>query len=131
MAMEVERLAPRYGIRPGTSEVVGAAAARLGTTPRMLRYREALGLVAPRRTASGYRRYDEQDLLAAAWAGEIEQRHGVTPAAVAFALRALSDHEVAEELHTLGQLARRKEASPMAALDFETHKARRLLRLAS
>lgn len=131
MAMEVERLAQRYGIRPGTSEVVGAAAARLGTTPRMLRYREALGLVAPRRTASGYRRYDEQDLLAAAWAGQIERRHGVTPAAVAFALRALSDPEVAEELHTLGRLARRNEASPIAALDFETHKARRLLRLAS
>jgi MerR family transcriptional regulator, copper efflux regulator len=131
MAMEVERLAQRYGIRPGTSEVVGAAAARLGTTPRMLRYREALGLVAPRRTASGYRRYDEQDLLAAAWAGEIEQRYGVTPVAVAFALRALSDHELADELRTLGWLARRKRASPIAALDFETDKARRLLRLAS
>jgi hypothetical protein len=31
----------------------------------------------------------------------------------------------------LGRLARRWEASPIAALDFETHKARRLLRLVS
>ena len=131
MAIELERLAARYGIRPGTNEVVGAAAARLGTTARMLRYREALGLVAPPRSASGYRRYDQQDLLAAACAAEIERRHGVTPAAVAFALRALSDPEVAGELRTLGRLARRGEASPVAALDFETSKARRLLRLAS
>jgi MerR family copper efflux transcriptional regulator len=131
MAIEIERLALRHGIRPGTSEVVGAAAARLGTTPRMLRYREALGLLAPRRGANRYRSYDEQDLLAAAFAEEIERRHGVTPAAVAFALRALSDSEVAGELHALGRLARRKEASPVAALDFETRKAQRLLRLAS
>ena len=131
MAIEIDRLALRYGIRPGASEVVGAAAARLGTTPRMLRYREALGLVAPRRGANRYRGYDEQDLLAAACAAEIERRHGVTPAAVAFALRALSDPEVAGELRTLGRLARRREASPVAALDFETRKAQRLLRLAS
>ncbi len=131
MAIDLERLALRRGIRPGVSEVVGAAAARLGTTPRMLRYREALGLVAPRRAVNGYRSYDEQDLLAAAFADEIERRHGVTPAAVAFAFRALSEPRVAEDLHTLGRLARRHEASPTAALDFETHKARRLLRLAS
>ncbi len=131
MAIELERLALRYGIRPGASEVVGMAATRLGTTPRMLRYREALGLVAPGRAANGYRTYDERDLLAAACADEIERRHGVTPAAVAFALLALADPEVAEELRVLGRLARLQEASPMAALDFETHKARRLLRLAS
>ena len=131
MAIELERLALRYGIRPGVGEAVGAAATRLGTTPRMLRYRESLGLVAPGRAANGYRSYGERDLLAAACADELERRHGVTPAAVAFALRALADPEVAEELRVLGRLARRWEASPIAALDFETHKARRLLRLVS
>jgi DNA-binding transcriptional MerR regulator len=131
MAIDLERLARRHGIRPGSSEVVGAAAARLGTTARMLRYREALGLVAPGRAANGYRSYDEQDLLAAAFADEIERRRGVTPAAVAFALRALAEPEVAGELNELARLARRREASAATALDFETRKARRLLRLAS
>ncbi len=131
MAIELERLALRYGIRPEVNEVVGTAAARLGTTARMLRYREALGLVAPRRSANGYRSYDEQALLAAAAADEIERRRGVTPAAVAFALRAQSDADVAGEVRVLERLVHRKEASPAAALDFETRKARRLLRLAS
>jgi MerR family copper efflux transcriptional regulator len=169
MATDLERLALRYGIRPGAVEVVGAAAARLGTTPRMLRYRESLGLLAPARTAGGYRAYDRRDLLAAAYAGELEERHGVPPAAVAFALRAVHDAELRDELAVLGRLARRQPepghaaaagtaesgrrtatasaaaartapparrpatapAEPAAALDFETRKARALLRLAS
>jgi MerR family transcriptional regulator, copper efflux regulator len=153
MATDLERLALRHGIRPGTVEVVGAAAARLGTTPRMLRYRESLGLLAPARTAGGYRTYDRRDLLAAAYAAELEERHGVPPAAVAFALRAVHDAELRDELAVLGRLARRQPepgaataavatavpprrpaaapAEPAAALDFETRKARALLRLAS
>jgi MerR family copper efflux transcriptional regulator len=150
MAKDLERLALRHGIRPGTVEVVGAAAARLGTTPRMLRYRESLGLLAPARTAGGYRTYDRRDLLAAAYAAELEERHGVPPAAVAFALRAVHDAALRDELAVLGRLARRQPepvhaaagepaapparrpaAAPAAALDFETRKARALLRLAS
>ena len=34
---------------------VGDAARQLGTSARMLRYAEQLGLVAPARTAGGYR----------------------------------------------------------------------------
>jgi MerR family copper efflux transcriptional regulator len=154
MATDLERLALRHGIRPGAAEVVGAAAARLGTTPRMLRYRESLGLVAPGRTAGGYRTYDEHDLLAAAYAADLEERYGVPPAAVAFALRAVHEPEVGDQIAVLGRLARRqpgptataaldrqpgpaaaahRQAEPAgtAALDFETRKARALLRLAS
>jgi MerR family transcriptional regulator, copper efflux regulator len=131
MTVDLDDLARRYGIRAGASEVVGRAAARLGTTARMLRYREALGLVSPRRTGGGYRAYDRCDLLAAALAADLEVRHGVTPAAVAFALRALDDGQVAAELRTLGRLARRQAPPGLAALDFETRKAQRLLRLAS
>src|SRR6266511_1283510 len=80
MATDLERLALRHGIRPGLAEVVGAAAARLGTTARMLRYRESLGLLAPARTAGGYRTYGEHDLLAAAYAADLEERYGVPPA---------------------------------------------------
>ena len=143
MATDLERLALRHGIRPGAAEVVGVAAARLGTTPRMLRYRESLGLVAPGRTAGGYRTYGEHDLLAAAYAADLEERYGVPPAAVAFALRAVHEPEVADQIAVLGRLARRqpgsaavaarRQAEPAgaAALDFETRKARALLRLAS
>src|SRR6266536_2072218 len=122
MATDLERLALRHGIRPGLAEVVGAAAARLGTTARMLRYRESLGLLAPARTAGGYRTYGEHDLLAAAYAADLEERYGVPPAAVAFALRAV--HEAAVQ-------GAAREPGHAAALDFETRKARALLRLAS
>jgi MerR family transcriptional regulator, copper efflux regulator len=126
----LHQLAARHGIRPGVSERVGEAARRLGTSARMLRYAEDLRLVAPPRTAAGYRAYGERDLLAAALAGELQARHGVTPAAIAFGLRALTDPELAAELRLLGRLARREPTTPLGALDFETHKARRLLRLA-
>ena len=147
MATDLERLALRHGIRPGAAETVGAAAVRLGTTPRMLRYRESLGLVAPARTAGGYRAYGEHDLLAAAYAADLEERHGVPPAAVAFALRAVHESDLRNEIAALGRLTRRgptagaapKSAAAAsrvpapartAALDFETRKARALLRLA-
>jgi MerR family transcriptional regulator, copper efflux regulator len=126
----LHRLAARHGIRPGLSERVGQAARRLGTSARMLRYAEDLRLVAPPRTAAGYRAYGERDLLAAALAGELQARHGVTPAAIAFGLRALTDPQLAAELRLLGRLARHDPAPPIGALDFETRKARRLLRLA-
>jgi MerR family transcriptional regulator, copper efflux regulator len=105
------------------------AARRLGTSARMLRYAEELGLVAPPRGPSGYRAYGEQDLLAAALALELQAAFGVTPAALAFGLRALEDPEVAGSLRRLARL--RSGGEPATALDFETAKARRLLRLAS
>jgi DNA-binding transcriptional MerR regulator len=138
---------------------VGEAAERVGTSARMLRYAEQLGLVAPARTAGGYRDYGERDLRAAAAALALQARYGVTPASLAFALRALEDPEVAGSLRRLARLIRRGPGNPataqpgggpvprrplgpgvprwvgdpdgVAALDFETAKARRLLRLAS
>jgi DNA-binding transcriptional MerR regulator len=95
----------------------------------MLRYAEQLGLVAPARTAGGYRDYGERDLRAATAALALQARYGVTPAALAFALRALEDPEVAGSLRHLARL--RSGPGRAAALDFETAKARRLLRLAS
>ena len=108
---------------------VGDAARQVGTSARMLRYGEQLGLVAPARTAGGYRDYGERDLAAAAYALELQARHGVTPAALAFGLRVLEDPEVAGSLRRLARL--RSASEPVTALDFETAKARRLLRLAS
>jgi MerR family copper efflux transcriptional regulator len=112
---------------------VGDAARQVGTSTRMLRYAEQLGLVAPPRTAAGYRDYGERDLRAAAAALELQGRYGVTPAALAFGLRALEDPQVAGSLRQLARLRRvgGRGPEPVGALDFETAKARRLLRLAS
>jgi MerR family transcriptional regulator, copper efflux regulator len=108
------------------------AARRVGTSARMLRYAEELGLVAPPRGPSGYRAYGEQDVLAAALALELQAAFEVTPAALAFGLRALADPEVAAALRRLARLGRQRvEPDPATALQFETDKARRLLRLAS
>ena len=125
------KLASRYGIATGRVEPVGAAAARLGTTPRMLRYRESLGLLRPSRTAAGYRGYAERNLAAAALSAELEAAWGVTPAALAFGLRALREPEVAARVQLLGRLSGGESPSGLAALEFEERKARRLLRLAS
>jgi MerR family transcriptional regulator, copper efflux regulator len=107
---------------------VGDAARRVGTSARMLRYAEQLGLLAPTRTPGGYRDYGERDLQAAAAALELQARYRVTPAALAFGLRAVHDPEVAGSLRGLARL---RDRGPGTALDFETAKARRLLRLAS
>jgi MerR family transcriptional regulator, copper efflux regulator len=92
------------------------AAKRLGTTPRMLRYREALGLLPRSRTAdSGQRRYDERDLAAVRLALELEHRYDVTPAALAFALRALAEPSVGADLRNLGYRTGRLSTPPSAA----------------
>lgn len=106
---------------------ITAAARQLGTTGRMLRYRESLGLLPPAADAPGrHRRYDTGDLVAARWAASVEQRYGVAPQALAFALRAVSDAQVAADVRRLGELTGRVTAATRA-LDFDQVKAQRLL----
>jgi DNA-binding transcriptional MerR regulator len=104
------------------------AAEAVGTTPRMLRYREALGLLPPAAVAPGrHRTYDDEDLAAAAWAAAVEQRYGVSPQALAFALRTVSDAVVLADVRRLGELTDRITPATRA-LDFDQLKAQRLLR---
>lgn len=100
---------------------IAEAARKLGTTPRMLRYREALGLLPPARTAgAGQRRYHERDLAAVRLAFELERRYDVTPAALAFALRTLTEPSVAADLRNLGYRTGRLTTPPsQAELDRE------------
>lgn len=92
------------------------AAKRLGTTPRMLRYREAFGLLPPARAPrTSQRRYDERDLAAVRLAFELERRYDVTPAALAFALRTLAEPSVAADLRNLGYRTGKLTAPPSQA----------------
>ena len=128
--MLIDRVRARYGVRTGLREPISAAAARLGLTPRELRYRESLGLLAPPRTGGSRRLFGERELLAAGCAAELEERYGVPPGALAFALRVLAEPEVERDVRTLGALARPgMHPSAIEALDFEAAKARDLLRL--
>src|SRR6266567_6511174 len=145
------------------------AAQRLGTSPRMLRYRDMLGLLppvrgaaqardragaprdvagaprdraraprdrarAPRDQAPGgplraHRRFADEDLAAVAHALRIEQRYDITPAALAFGLKVLTEPGVRAEVAELGRRIGKIAPPPARALDFEQERALRLLRL--
>jgi MerR family transcriptional regulator, copper efflux regulator len=66
---------------------VGEAAVQTGWSARMLRYLERAGLVVPRRTASGYRRYGLRELNQLRALRNLRQCFGVEIAEVAFAAR--------------------------------------------
>ncbi len=162
------------------------AAQRLGTSPRMLRYRDMLGLLPPVRGAAparrragaapalgragapgnqgqpgaprdqgqfgaprnqgqagtapaggrdsggpprGHRRFADDDLAAVAHALRIEQRYDISPAALAFGLKVLTEPGVRAEVAELGRRIGRIAPPPARALDFEQQRALRLLRL--
>ena len=106
---------------------ISEAATRLGTTARMLRYRESLGLLRPGADSAGmHRQYDHADLAAAAWAMAVEQRYSVSPQALSFAVRALVEPAVAADVAQLGRLTGRV-TPPTRVLDFDQLKAERLL----
>jgi hypothetical protein len=141
------------------------AAQELGTSPRMLRYRDLLGLLPPvrepvparrgprQRTGSaaaahrparpavspgpasvpghapGHRRFGEDDLAAVALALQIEQRYDISPAALAFGLRVLTEPGVRAEVAELGRRIGRIRPLPARALEFEKERALRLLSL--
>lgn len=82
----------------------------------MLRYREAIGLLPRSRAARNtQRQYDDRDLAAVRLALELERRYDVTPAALAFALKALAEPSVAADLRNLGYRTGRLSAPPSAA----------------
>jgi hypothetical protein len=180
------------------------AAQRLGTSPRMLRYRDVLGLLPPvrepaaagrrgsipaagratglagagragagragagragngragngragaGRTGAGragaeqadagpagtgsagagragrHRQFGEDDLAAVSLALEIEQRYDISPAALAFGLRVLTEPAVRAEVAELARRTGQIRPLPARALEFEKERALRLLNLA-
>jgi MerR family copper efflux transcriptional regulator len=104
------------------------AAQRLGTSPRMLRYRESLGLLPPTREPRGHRRFGEDELRAVALALTLEKRYDINPGELAFGVRVLAEPDVRAAVRELGERIGRLSAPPARALDFEKEKALRLLR---
>jgi MerR family transcriptional regulator, copper efflux regulator len=129
------------------------AAERLDMTPRMLRYRESLGLLPAlrlggrrrgRRTAAStasrparpltaspagsHRQFTDADLAAVALGQSIERRYDISPVALAFGIRVLADPRVRAEVAEFGRRIGRIQPPPARALDFEQERAERLLR---
>ena len=103
-------------------------------SPRMLRYREDLGLLPPVREASHghgrgprHRQFGEADLGAVTAALQLERRYQVSPASVAFGLRVLSEPAVRAAVADLSRRLGRLPERPGRALDFEQERALRLL----
>jgi hypothetical protein len=98
----------------------------------MLRYRESLGLLPlvrdrPGPAAARHRRFGHAELDAVALGLAIEQRYDISPAALAFGLRALSDPRVRADVAELGRRIGRIQPPSARALDFEKERALRLL----
>jgi DNA-binding transcriptional MerR regulator len=81
-----------------TDLTVGAAAARTGWSPRMLRYLEDVGLVLPRRTSGGYRVYGLGELNRLTALRDLRRRFGLEIAEVAFAARLRREPELRRAL---------------------------------
>jgi MerR family transcriptional regulator, copper efflux regulator len=108
---------------PARSLTVSAAAAETGWSPRMLRYLEAQGLVAPRRTEAGYRLYGLSELNRLRSLAELRRRFAVDLADVAFARRLRHDGALRRELDAW--LAADDDAASW--IDWEQRKHERLL----
>lgn len=115
------------------------AAQRLGTSARMLRYRESLGLLpllrqpparARARQHSAHRQFTDRDLDAVRLALAIERRYDISPAALAFGLRVMTDPAARSQVAELGRRTGRSPGPVTRVLDFEQERALRLLGLA-
>src|ERR1019366_8478371 len=84
---------------------------------------------ARRRGAPGHRHFDEGDLDTVAMALDFERRYDVSPAAVAFGMRVLTEPGLRAELAELGRRIGRIPPPPVRALEFEKERALRLLSL--
>ena len=100
---------------------VGEAAAHTGWSPRMLRYLERAGLVAPPRSRAGYRLYGLLELNQLRSLLELRRRFDVELTDVAFAARLEREPELRAAVETW--LA----GTQLSALDWEQRKHERLL----
>src|SRR3954465_4338160 len=100
---------------------VGAAASRTGWSPRMLRYIERAGLVAPRRTTTGYRLYGLRELNQLQVLRDLRRRFGLELTDMAFAVRLRREPALRSAVDSW--LA----SAELGALEWEQRKQERLL----
>jgi MerR family transcriptional regulator, copper efflux regulator len=112
------------------------AARHLGTSARMLRYRESLGLLPLLRQPGGragrppgHRQFTDRDLDAVALGLAIERRYDISPAALAFGLKVMTDPAARSQVAELGRRTGRIGGPVTRVLDFEQERALRLLGL--
>ena len=86
-------------------------------------------VVRPTKLPSYDRQFGEDDLAAVSLALEIERRHDISPAALAFGLRVLIEPAVRAEVAELARRTGRIRPLPARALEFEKERALRLLGL--
>ena len=116
------------------------AAKALDMSPRMLRYREQLGLVPPGRTpdrrvrrrvdgagSPAHRRYTRDDLATIELAARMEELYDITPVALAFALRALAEPAVGASVRELGERLGRVPTPAARAGEIDRERALRWL----
>jgi DNA-binding transcriptional MerR regulator len=108
---------------------IGTASARSGWSPRMLRYLEGSGLVVPRRTASGYRRYGLRELNQLRALGELRRGFGVELDELAFALRLRREPDLRAAVETwlAGTDVPASDSLAPAWVEWEQRKHERLL----
>jgi DNA-binding transcriptional MerR regulator len=111
---------------------INEAARTTGWSPRMLRYVEQTGLVAPARSASGYRLYGPAELQRLRTLKELLARFDVGLSDVAFAARMAEHLDLRDAVQTwLQDEARRpEEVGPEDWLRFEQEKHEKLLAVA-
>jgi MerR family copper efflux transcriptional regulator len=100
---------------------IGQAAEYSGWSPRMLRYVERVGLVAPGRSGSGYRRYGLRELNQLRSLRDLLERFDLDISDIAFAVRLRREPSLRAEID--GWLA----GMELEALAWEQRKHERLL----
>lgn len=108
---------------------INEAAATTGWSARMLRYIESVGLVRPRRSASGYRLYGAEELQRLSTLRELLDAEGLDLSEVGFALRLRREprlHDAIEQW-LAAEPRRPADVRPADWLRFEQEKHQRLL----
>jgi DNA-binding transcriptional MerR regulator len=108
---------------------IGEASRRTGWSPRMLRYLEREGLVAPARSDAGYRRYGIRELNQLNALSDLRAHFGVELAELEFALRLRREPALrgAVETWLAGTTVPAPEQTAPAWVEWEQRKHERLL----